>query len=206
MRLFPYFLLTLVACGVAPPSQTPVSEPSPEVARLEPPVEAALQAPPEEPAIPPAVPRRKPEIVLSPLRPEEKLGEDETGRRRIGVHRELPELPPPSLAWTVTDQGMPVWRTTVRTSGAVALRLHFAAFHLSGGRVVIQEAAENLRADGRTYTGDGPAGDGEFWSDLIEGDSAIVEYYPGTPGEKDGPVPFQIDRASHMWLSPLDAF
>lgn len=209
MRLLPYSLLALLACGSAqPPPQAlrpePVnktsSEPQPEEHAAPSASSAAASAPPV------AQPPEKPEIVLSALAAEQRTARDETGRRRIGVHRDLPRLPSPEAAWTVDEQGAPVWRVTIRSAGAVALRLHFSDFHLAGGQVVAYESGEGLRAGAPRYTRDGPAGDGEFWSDLIVGDTAIVEHRPAEAAIGAGPVPFRIDKLSHLWQSPLDAF
>ena len=199
MRLAPYALLLCLACKAdlpapvadldpadEPPQTSASAEPAPEVARN------AAQPPPE--------------IVLDPLPPQARRDRDDNGMRRLGAHRELPELPSSGAVWQLGEAGGAIWRLRIRSPEAVALRLHFAGFHLSGGSVAVFEADERLRLAGeRRYQADGPADDGEFWSDLIEGDTAVVEYYP-QPGSQPGPVPFRIDRISHLWQSPLDAF
>lgn len=177
-----------------PQSQTPADLPAPPALKTE------AAPPPVAQPLP-----EKPEIVLPALAREDETRRDETGRR-IGLHRDLPPLPTPQAAWTVDEHGAPVWRVTIRSADAVALRLHFQNFHLQGGQVVVYEPGEGLRASAPRYTQDGPADDGEFWSDLIEGDTVVVEYRPSEPATGTGPVPFQIDKVSHLWQSPLDAF
>ncbi len=126
-------------------------------------------------------------VVLEGLSEGERGPEEENGRRRIGAHRALPEALPGS--WRPSEN---IWRVEIRSPGAVALRLHFTDFHLPGGSVVVYETDEALRPDReRRYEDNGPGGDGEFWSDLIEGESATVEYHPPS-GEKLETPPFHI--------------
>ena len=56
-------------------------------------------------------------------------------------------------------------------------------------------------ADGQIlvpYTGTGSYGDGEFWSDIVFGDSVTIEYLPD-PAATEEAVPFQIVEISHIW-------
>ena len=142
-------------------------------------------------------------LTLEPLTDDQRGPSEENGRRRIGAHRPLAD--PLPGAWTEENESA-VWRMEIRSPEAAALRLHFTDFHLPGGAVLVYEAEEHLRPDSeRRYVGDGPGGDGEFWSDLIEGEAAIVEYRPAA-GESARAVPFRIEEISHLWISPLDAF
>ena len=219
MRLAYPLLLLCLACGAGAPPQPLQTSVGPqnrqaEQARTPPPAEpvepvgtpreqeGATELAPSEPKSAPAL---ESEISLGPLDPAEKSAVDDNGFRRIGVHRELPSLPPPAAAWTADEDGKAVWRTVIRSPGAVALRIHFLDLHLGGGNVAIYEASARPAPE-RRYEGDGPAGDGELWSDIIEGDAAVVEYRPGSDEASGGPVPFGIDKISHLWQSPLDAF
>ena len=183
------------------PAQTqpaPETEPAPP-AQLEPQGPSKVRTP--DP--PPSLPLRS-EITLGPLDPSRKSAADENGLRRIGAHRTVPALPPPAIAWTTTADGEPIWRTVIRSPGAFALRIHFLDFHLGDGSVEIHAAGdESGAAPRRRYEGSGPAGDGELWSDIIEGEAVTVEYRPETADTAGGDVPFRIDKISHLWQSPL---
>lgn len=200
MRFVVPLLLLCAACSADAP---------PQAAQLEP-AASPQQPTPEQPeqtsaAAAAAAPRS--EIALPALDPDQEVSFDSNGRRRIGVHRDLPAPPAPTVAWTTDDQGEPLWRVEIRSPGAVALRFHFVDFELRSGFVTIQEAAEELRpAAGRRYEGSGPAGAGEFWSDIVEGEAAIVEYRPAAGDDAGSDPPFRIDKVSHLWQSPLDAF
>src|SRR5262249_53766195 len=66
---------------------------------------------------------------------------------------------------------------SVRASGARALRLHFKDLDLSeGDQVFVYGASSDSHVAG-PYTGQGPFGGGDFWADVIEGDTAIVEHF-----------------------------
>ncbi|MCB1021103.1 MAG: hypothetical protein H6509_05225 [Bryobacterales bacterium] len=216
MRVLLIGWLLLFACdGTPPQTQTtaldqtqeqeaaPDPEPQPEP---EPPLEAPTPPPPEKKTVPPPkAAAASSNIVLAPLAESDRVDYEPNGRRRIGVHRELPATAP-EAAWTTDANGAPVWRVTVQATGAVALRLHFTGFHVGAGRVTVLEADSAKRGQTRSYSGDGPAGDGELWSDIVDGDTAIVEYYPADSSVKSGDAPFRIDKVSHMWASPLEAF
>ncbi len=190
----PALLVFCAACEPGPPPQS-----------LDP---APLQTDALEEAAPEPAPLRTtaPLLTLPPLSDAEKGAEGANGGRRIGAHRRLTDPLPTESAWTGGEDGPGVWRIQVRSPRAVALRLRFTDFHVGEGQVLVYEAAAARRGSKRRYAGDGPAGDGEFWSDLIDGDTAIVEYQAGPDDSLPETVPFQIVEISHLWQSPLDAF
>ena len=59
-------------------------------------------------------------------------------------------------------------------------------------------------ADGQVagpYGGRGMYGDGDFWSGIVFGGSATIEYLPG-PAAAEEAVPFRIAAVSHIWGGP----
>ena len=132
------------------------------------------------------------------------------GYEAVGVHRRLP-APVAGLseeggsnrttvagAWEQTDAG-PIWRLHVISREAFAMRLHFHDFQIGAGRVWLHAA------DGQVvgpYTGSGLFASGDFWSDLVFGQSMTIEYQPA-PGEGSGvSVPFELREISHIWRDP----
>ncbi|MCC6343709.1 MAG: S-layer homology domain-containing protein [Bryobacterales bacterium] len=89
------------------------------------------------------------------------------------------------------------WSLEVRSPGAAALRLHFTGFHVGGGLLRITGTGSAAGP----FTQDGPLSDGDFWSPLIAGDTAIVEYEP-SPGAS-GEIPFRIPQVGHFYPAPL---
>ena len=155
------------------------------------------------------------EVLLPPLGPDDFV-ERPAGRRPpiIGVHR---SLPPETVtlhysdgaatsgaaktsaegAWRSTAVGR-LWRLKTTSPGARALRVHFRDFDIGAGRLWLH--SEEGQAVG-PYTGRGLYGDGDFWSDMVFGDSLTIEYQPDPAGAaaEEEDAPFQIAAVSHIW-------
>lgn len=201
MRRTLLYLLLATACTGDLPPQSAEPTPSPQPAL---PSGQAPSASPVAETLPAESGEGNGALQLPPITEAEKGPERQNGRRRIGAHRALPAALPGK--W-LTEDGAAVWRLEVRSAEAVAIRLHFTDFQLAGGLIAVMEADAALRpAAERQYRDAGPGGDGEFWSDLLEGPAAIVEYRPPAGAEAAGPPPFRVDKISHLWQSPLDAF
>ena len=142
-------------------------------------------------------------ITLPPLNDAGRDADAQARRTQIGVHRDIPQPLPDAAAWVVED-GRPVWRIRVRSPDAFALRLHFTELRTGGGEVRVFEADEAVRREQpRIYRERGPAGDGDLWSDVLEGDTAVVEYRPAPGDAAAGPPPFRLLELSHLWTSPF---
>ena len=61
---------------------------------------------------------------------------------------------------------------TIRYPGATYIRVHFDRFDLAPGDLL--QIASPDGAESFAYAGKGPAGSGEFWANLIRGDTAIL--------------------------------
>ena len=151
---------------------------------------------------PPAV------AALPPLGPDDlQLLQPQEGQPPvIGIHR---PLPPGSVslsfsggtarttaegAWQAIPAGR-LWRLRITSPSARAMRVHFRDFAIGAGKLWLYSA------DGQTvgpYTGSGLYGDGNFWSDIVSGDSLTIEYLPD-PVVTEEAVPFQIVEISHIW-------
>ncbi|OYT70132.1 MAG: hypothetical protein CFK52_11845 [Chloracidobacterium sp. CP2_5A] len=90
------------------------------------------------------------------------------------------------------------YAAAVRSPGAAALRLHFESVALPPDAELYVYGAQDDVVSG-PYAGWGPFGSGEFWSDVLAGDTAVVEWL--TPG--DAPPPFRVAELAHIWDSPL---
>ena len=124
----------------------------------------------------------------------------------IGIHR---PLPPGSVslsfsggtarttvegAWQAIPTGR-LWRLRITSPSARAMRVHFRDFSIGAGKLWLYSS------DGQAvgpYTGSGLYGDGNFWSDIVSGDSLTIEYLPD-PATTEEAVPFQIVEISHIW-------
>ena len=150
-------------------------------------------------------------VALPPLGPDDldRLQPQE-GLTPVGVHRSLPQdaaelsfsgraaKTTVAGAWQATVAGR-LWRLRITSPAARALRIHFQDFDVGGGSVWVH--ASDGRVDG-TYSGRGMYGDGDFWSGIVFGGSATIEYLPGPTAAAEEAVPFRIAAVSHIWGGP----
>ena len=164
---------------------------------------AAVQPPSLQLSLPsPAV------AALPPLGPDDlQLLQPQEGQPPvIGIHRQLPQgsvelsfsggtaRTTVEGAWQSIPAGR-LWRLRITSPSARAMRVHFRDFAIGAGKLWLYSA------DGQAvppYTGSGLYGDGNFWSDIVFGDSLTIEYLPD-PAATEEAVPFQIVEISHIW-------
>jgi hypothetical protein len=142
-----------------------------------------------------AAPRRK--VSLRRLNASESQPVSrKPGLTAAGITRELPADVIASGEWGATADGGRVWRVVIASEGADSLRVRFDAFHLGAGKVVLLGAADGVLAG--PYSGDGPLGNGGFWTDLVAGDSMVIAYEPPA-GSTNSEVPFRPAAVSHLF-------
>jgi V8-like Glu-specific endopeptidase len=148
------------------------------------------QQKPEAPSRSLALPR-PPALRLGPLSQQERSQLGPVGpKRRIGVHREISSLN--RGTWTELPDGSAIWRLSIHSDQATALRVEFSNFEIGSGKLWVHSDGSS---DG-PYTGSGPYDNGEFWSSTIEGEAAVVEYEPADAADRS--LPFHIHRISHQ--------
>lgn len=106
----------------------------------------------------------------------------------------------PDGAWETMPDGRRVWRASLRSVGAEALRVKFTSLDLGSGRLWVYAAG--VEDPGDPITGRGPYGTGDFWSSLVFADSAIIEYEPAAAGQLSSGLPFRIEEAGHFFTAP----
>ncbi len=145
--------------------------------------------------------------ALPPLSPDDlRLLQPRDGQPpAIGIHRRLPSgsvtlslsgtraRTRAEGAWQSVPGGR-LWRLTITSPGARAMRVHFRDFAIGTGQLWLYSADGQILSP---YTGAGLYGDGEFWSDIVFADSLTIEYLPD-PAATEEAVPFQIVEISHM--------
>ncbi len=114
---------------------------------------------------------------------------------RIKVGEEHPYATSTASAYPQGDASRPVtWSETISSPAATFLRIHFAKFHLPDGDYLTVSGANGK--DSWVYTGRGPNGTGEFWSFLVEDDTALLELHSG-PARKGPRYGLAVDRIAH---------
>ena len=101
----------------------------------------------------------------------------EPNRLRVGIAKQVfAEVAAESSAWGAsapTPDGGRVWSAAVLSEGAAGVRLHFGGFRLPANSELY---LFNKRGDSvGPYKGDGPSGTGEFWSNMISGDTVYLQ-------------------------------
>lgn len=124
-------------------------------------------------------------LAPPPLQILPQLAASERKLEASGGHRKVGLAPPPGTRR--------VWRRAIRSPGAVAMRVHFSGFSIGSGRVWLHDGRRHHAQVAGPYTGRGIFGDGDFWSDVIYGDTVVVEYEPQGSGA------FRIPEISHLW-------
>jgi uncharacterized protein (TIGR03437 family) len=151
-------------------------------------------APPRAPGLEAGLPAPL-EVALAPLTESERTAAPgNTTPPVVGIHRPLPE--PIPGAWETLSTRRWVWRVALRSPGAVGVRFHFVDFDAGAGRVWIHDNRPSEPQVFGPYTGRGIHGDGDFWSDVVFGESVVVEYEPGSEPRA---VPFRIAEIAHLW-------
>lgn len=72
------------------------------------------------------------------------------------------------------------WSGVVRSPGAAALRIHFVDFDLPEGAELYIHTGDGMAFG--PYTGKGPNGTGDFWTNTVDGAQAIVQLHAGGSG------------------------
>lgn len=100
--------------------------------------------------------------------------------------------------WLQVEPGKYLWRTTIRSTGASAVRAHFEDFNVDG-RVYVYETGTNSQDSYLgPYEGLGPQADGDFWTDLVSAESITVEFLPTDQSSVPTAIPFAIREIAHI--------
>lgn len=136
-------------------------------------------------------------FALEPLNPRERAA---TSPRQIGISR---ALPPDALRLATVVRladGRRLWRATLSSPEAVGLRLHFTAFHAGEGSVWAYGQDQSFQGP---FTANGLFGDGDFWTGVIAGSQATIEFVEAAPDSAERLPPFQVGEIGHLWSEGL---
>lgn len=127
---------------------------------------------------------------------------EEPFRLRVGLTQRVATAVTADLAgWGAmreTAHGGWVWSAAVRSEGAAGLRLRFREFRLPpDAELYLFNASGSVAGP---YTGLGPLGKGEFWTNLVAGDTVSLQLrHPGPLGGAKLARPlFVLDAVGHV--------
>lgn len=83
------------------------------------------------------------------------------------------------------------WAGAVRSPGAAAMRIHFTGFDLPEGAALYVHTGDGMAFG--PYTGRGPNGTGDFWTNTVDGAQMILQLHGGT-----GEARFTIAGIGHL--------
>ncbi len=98
--------------------------------------------------------------------------------------------------WTELENGDRVWRLQIRSRGALAVAFFYENFYLPQGARLFMFSPDGAQVAG-AYTFRNNTTSGRFWTGLIYGETAIVEYYE--PAAVKGQGHFNISRVDHAY-------
>ncbi|MFM9951588.1 MAG: hypothetical protein ACKV1O_26885 [Saprospiraceae bacterium] len=98
--------------------------------------------------------------------------------------------------WTELENGDRVWRLQIRSQGALAVAFFYENFYLPQGARLFMYSPDGTQVAG-AYTFRNTTTSGRFWTGLIYGETAIVEYYE--PAAVKGQGHFRISRVDHAY-------
>ena len=150
------------------------------------------------------LPSRRYSISFDPARlahalePLDSGGIQKTAPNQIGVGREVNlSFQAQSSLFTNAD-GSRVRVFVLKSPGALGMRIHFERFNLSAGDEVYVYGLSDESLVSGPYSRRGPLGDGkqegDFWSDTIDGDTAIIELFT-----RSDEANFYISEISHIF-------
>jgi V8-like Glu-specific endopeptidase len=134
------------------------------------------------------LPSKRYRIAVERQAPVHELGVLEPARllnlqaNQIGVDRQITEDLDAGAREVANADGSAVRLFSIKSEGAQAVRVRFRGFDLPEGDQVFVYGATGESHVGGPYRGKGPFENGDFWADIVEGDTVFVEHFVAVGG------------------------
>lgn len=143
-----------------------------------------------------------PAFDLDALVAEDVINDTQKGMYRFGHNHYTDLRPSNSGVWTTLDNGDKVWRLGITSNGALSINLALQYVSLvEGARLFFYNTDRSFKLG--AFTQKHISDDYQFGTELITGDSIIVELYE--PSSAVGTSEFQIFRVTHRYRG-VDGF
>lgn len=119
-----------------------------------------------------------------------------------GLHRRVPPKAVAKARRFLHPEGGWCWVLDLRSPQAKGMRVQFGEVRLGKGQLWVGDPSKPDEKFG-PYSGAGPMGDGEFWSDTVLADTVRVLYVSRTTAGPAKLPPFQILQISHLLDAPF---
>lgn len=139
-----------------------------------------------------------PETIPSPDWQKVARDDAEGPGTRFSVPVQVSFDPEASGQWTELPNGDRIWRIHLKSPGALAVAVFYDDFFLPQGAKLFMYSPDRSQKKG-AYTWRNNRNSRRFWTGMIDGDEAIVEYYE--PAASKGLGSFHIFRVDHVYHS-----
>ncbi|MBA2338793.1 MAG: hypothetical protein H0V88_00210 [Pyrinomonadaceae bacterium] len=121
------------------------------------------------------------------------------GRLQTGVVRSVSLDPGENVRWFDLGARGRAALLGIVSTGAVAVRVHFADVQLTPGAQLFVRSLKNREEVYGPYEGRGVSADGSFWTPPVTGEGIVIEYFDPHQGtrEETAAPPFRITEVSH---------
>jgi uncharacterized protein (TIGR03437 family) len=137
-----------------------------------------------------------PDLTLPALSATEIAQRRKAGRAVVGQPRPTGGLP--AGAWKRVAGGASVWTAVIQVTGAAGIRLHFSRFAVGRGKVWIHAGDPAAGQLFGPWSGSGPNGTGDFWTEMVFGQTLYLEYL-AEAGRGEQKPPFDAPELFHLW-------
>jgi hypothetical protein len=134
------------------------------------------------------LPSKRYRVAVEKQAPVNELGALEPARllnlraNQIGVDRQITQDLDGGAKEVANADGTALRLFSIKSTGAQAIRVHFRGFDLPEGDQVFVYGASAESHVGGPYSRKGPFENGDFWADVVEGDTIFVEHFVAAGG------------------------
>ena len=142
-----------------------------------------------------------PSFNLQQMQAEDAINDQQKGWWRFGFNHDVALNQQNSGIQLTSSDGGRLWLLGIRSAGALSINLAFRNFNLPEGATMFVYSADGSDVIG-AFTNANNQQDGEFATDLVLGESIIIEYYE--PPQVAGLGTFELFRVTHAYRGVAD--
>lgn len=141
-----------------------------------------------------------PSFDLQQMQAEDAINDQQKGWWRFGFNHDV-SLTQQNSGVNITLPGGRLWLLGIHSSGALSLNLAFKNFNIPAGAKMFVYSSDGAHVLG-AFTSANNQENGEFATELVLGESSVIEYYE--PQEVAGTGTFELFRVTHAYRGVAD--